>query len=213
VENPRYYRSAEQRLARTQRVASRRHGPRKGVAASNRWKRANSRVQRTHHQVADSRRNLLHETTTYLAKNYDLIVVEDLNVKGMLKNRSLAKHISDAAWSEFVRQLEYKTTWYGSVLVRVDRFYPSTKTCSSCGAVKVKLPMEMREYTCEVCDLVLDRDLNAAINRARCASDESAAGTSSVAGRGGKVRPERRKFAATAHPSEASTDALTMVDV
>ena len=102
VANPRNYQSRQARLARAQRVASRRCGPRKGVAPSNRWRRANQRVQNVHADITNARKNLIHETTTMLTKNYDRIVVEDLNVKGMLKNRTLAKHISDAAWGEFV---------------------------------------------------------------------------------------------------------------
>lgn len=164
--NPRNLVAAQGRLVRAQRVASRRHGPRPGVTPSKRWRTANARVQQIHGQVANQRRNLIHETTTMLAKNYDLFVVEDLNVKSTLKNHALAQHISDAGWGEFVRQLDYKTTWYGSALVRADRFYPSTKTCSRCGSVKAKLGLDEREYHCETCGLVMDRDLNAATNLA-----------------------------------------------
>ena len=218
VANPRHVQRAEQRLARAQRVASRRQGPKKGVAPSKRWTKANGRVQQIHARVADQRRNLIHETTTMLAKHYDLIVVEDLNVRGMLRNHALAKHISDAAWGEFVRQLDYKTAWYGSALVKVDPFYPSSKTCSACGTVKAKLPLALREYTCEVCDLAMDRDLNAAINLAKWAgardsSESTSAGTDSVAGCGGEVRPSRQRIDESAHPGEASTEAPTRVGV
>jgi putative transposase len=127
VANPRHFVKAEKKLAHAQRIASRRQGPKKGVAPSKRWKRTNARVQKIHSSVANARRNLIHETTTSLAKNYDVIVVEDLNVAGMLKNHSLAKHIADASWGEFTHQLEYKTKWYGSTLVKADRFYPSSK--------------------------------------------------------------------------------------
>ena len=190
----------------------RKQGPRRGVAPSSRWKRANARVQKVHASIAASRSNLIHATTTRLAKNFDRIVVEDLNISGMVKNHSLAKHISDAAWGEFVRQLEYKTQWYGSVLVKADRFYASSKTCSSCGHAKAKLALDERQYTCEVCDLTIDRDLNAAINLARWPSSRTegkptSAGTHSVAGRGGEVRPSQQQLAGQAHPDEASTEA------
>ncbi len=213
VVNPRNYQKSKMRLARAQRVASRRQGPRKGVAPSNRWQKANVRVQKIHHQIADSRRNLIHETTTHLAKHYDRIVIEDLNVKGMVKNHSLAKHVADASWGEFRRQLVYKTAWYGSELVLADRFYPSSKTCAGCGTVKAKLPLTLRTYACEHCGHVLDRDLNAATNLARWTSQSTAAGTHSVAGRGGAVRPSRQNIDESAHPVEASTEAPTLVGV
>jgi putative transposase len=133
VANPRHYVKSQKKLAHAQRIAARRRGPTKGVAASNRWKKANGRVQAIHTGVANARRNLIHETTSMLAKSYDVIVIviEDLNGAGMVKNPSLAKHISDAAWGEFARQLEYKTKWYGSALVKADRFYPLSKTLQS----------------------------------------------------------------------------------
>ena len=211
VANPRHYQRHHDKLARAQRVASRRRGPYPGKTPSNRWRRANNRVQSIHASITNARKNLIHETTTMLTKNYDRIVVEDLNVKGMLKNHSLATHISDAAWGEFVRQLEYKASWYGSTVVRADRFFASTKTCSSCGAVKAKLPLEVRTYHCETCGLTLDRDHNAAINLARWTSQATSAGTRSVAGRGGEVRPRRQKLVNRAHPDEASTETLTLV--
>ena len=148
-----------------------------------------------------------------LAKNYDLIVVEDLNVKGLLKNHTLAKHIADASWGAFVRQLDYKTKWYGSALVKADRFYPSSKTCSRCGAVKAKLGLNEREYHCAACGLVMYRDLNAATNLAGWPSKPTPAGTRSVAGRGGEVRPGRQNIDESAHPDEASTEAPTPVGV
>jgi putative transposase len=202
VANPHHTTFAEKRLAHVQRVASRRQGPKRGVAPSNRWKKANARVQKVHAGVANSRRNLIHETTSMLAKTYDLIVVEDLNVKGMVRNHSLAKHIFDASWGEFTRQLEYKTKWYGSTLIKANRFYPSSKTCSRCGTVKAKLSLDERTYHCEACGLSIDRDLNAAINLARL----GLAGAHSVTGRGGEVRPDCQNLGMTAHPDEASTD-------
>jgi putative transposase len=143
-----------------------------------------------------------------LAKNYDVIVVEDLNVAGMLKNHSLAKHVQDAAWGTFVRQLEYKTKWYGSKLVKVDRYFPSSKTCAQCGTVKAKLSLATRTYACEYCGRTIGRDPNAAINLAR----KGLAGTSSVTGRGGEVRPTLRNHGVQAHPNESSTKAPAHVD-
>jgi putative transposase len=130
----------------------------------------------------------------------------------MLKNHSLAKHISDAAWGEFVRQLEYKAPWYGSTVVKADRFFPSSKTCSSCGAVKAKLPLEIRTYHCEACGLTLDREINAAINLAGWTGNSTPAGTRSVAGRRGEIRPKRQRLVVRAHPDEASTETPTIVD-
>jgi putative transposase len=209
VANPRYVVKAEKKLAHAQRIAARRQGPSKGVAPSKRWVKANARVQKIHTAPRNTRKNLIHETTTMLAKHYDVIVVEDLNVAGMVKNHSLAKHISDASWGEFARQLEYKTKWYGSTLVKADRFYPFSKTCSQCGAVKAKLSLDERTYDCETCGLVLDRDVNAAINLARLGLP----GTDSGTGRGGEVRPTSRNISSSAHPDEASTDTRTLVRV
>ncbi len=207
VANPRHTVKAQQRLAHAQRIASRRQGPRKSAAPSNRWKKANARVQKIHTATRNARRNLIHETTTTLAKHYDVIVIEDLNVAGMVKNHSISKHISDAGWGEFARQLEYKTKWYGSTLVKADRYYPSSKTCASCGTVKAKLSLATRTYACDVCGHTVDRDLNAAINLARMGLP----GTNSGTGRGGKVSPELRSIATTAHPDEASTETHTLV--
>jgi putative transposase len=208
VDNPRHFVKTQKKLAHAQRIAARPQGPKKGVAPSKRWKKANGRVQNIHADVANARKNLIHETTTMLAKNYDVIVLEDLNVAGMVKNHSLAKHIEDAAWGEFARQLEYKTTWYGSMLVKVDRFYPSSKTCSHCGTVKATLSLDQRTYHCGACGLVLDRDHNAAINLAR----QGLPGTSSGTGRGGEVSPAQQNLVATAHPDEASTEPSSEVD-
>jgi putative transposase len=202
VDNPRHFVRAQKKLARAQRIAARRQGPGPGKVPSKRWRKANGRVQKVHAGVANARKNLIHETTSMLAKSYDVIVIENLNIKGMVKNPSLAKHIADAGWGEFGRQLEYKTAWYGSTLVRVDTFYPSSKTCSQCQTVKATLSLEMRMFHCEACGLVIDRDLNAAINLAR----KGLPGTSSGTGRGGEVSPAQQKLVATAYPDEASTE-------
>ena len=119
-------------------------------------------------------------------------MVEDLNVAGMLANRRLARHIADAGFAELRRQLAYKTTWNGGRLIVADRWYPSSKTCSGCGAVKTKLALSEREYACDTCGLVLDRDLNAARNLAALAAETPTAGSGPVAGRGADHKTRNR---------------------
>ncbi|OGM08176.1 hypothetical protein A2Z67_06190 [Candidatus Woesebacteria bacterium RBG_13_36_22] len=127
-------------------------------------RRANQRVAKVHYEVACLRKDILDNLTTYLCKNYKVICVEDLNVSGMLKNHCLALSISDLGFGEFRRQLEYKTILYGSTLIIADRWFPSSKTCSGCGHIKETLLLSEREFICENCGQVIDRDLNAAIN-------------------------------------------------
>ena len=117
-----------------------------------------------HARVADVRADAINKATTMIASNYSVVCVEDLNVAGMVKNRSLARSLSDAALGEFRRQLEYKTARSGAVLRVVDRWYPSSKTCSHCGVVKAKLSLSERTFNCDACGLSIDRDVNAAIN-------------------------------------------------
>lgn len=120
-----------------------------------------------HGRVAAVRKALLHSISSELAKGSAVVVIEDLNAAGMLRNRELARHISDAGFGELRRQLEYKSTWYGTELVVANRWFPSSKTCSGCGVVKADLTLSDRVYECGACGLVIDRDLNAAINLAR----------------------------------------------
>ena len=134
------------------------------VMGSARREKAKERVARLHARVADVRADAINKATTMIASNYSIVCVEDLHVAGMVKNRSLARSVSDAAFGEFRRQLEYKTTRSGATLHVVDRWYRSSKTCSGCGSVKAKLSLSERTYRCDSCGLVLDRDLNAAIN-------------------------------------------------
>ena len=186
--NPRPYVNSQARLAKAQKVVSRRQGPARGKAPSNRWRRAHQRVQAIHARAVNQRRAVQHHLTRHLAKTYDVIVVEDLNVTGMARNRTLAKHVHDAGWAELVRQLEYKAAWYGATIVKADRFYPSSKTCSARGAVKAKLSLAERTFGCDTCGTRADRDVNAAINLARLGDpswETRPAGTHSVAGRGG----------------------------
>jgi IS605 OrfB family transposase len=131
---------------------------------SNGWLEARRRLGRAHARVANIRRDALHHLTSGLAATYETVVVERLNVAGMLKNRRLARRRADAGFGELRRQLGYKTAWAGGTLVQADTFFPSSKTCSGCGHVRAKLPLSERTYRCERCGLVLDRDENAARN-------------------------------------------------
>ena len=158
IPNPHALAADEQRLRRAQKALSRKK------IGSKRRAKARERVARIHARVANRRNDTLHKLTTRLAQTYSDISIEDLNVAGMVKNHHLAKAISDASFFELRRMLEYKTAKTGAKLHFVDRWYPSSKTCSNCGSVKAKLSLSERTYTCGNCGLVIDRDLNAAIN-------------------------------------------------
>jgi len=172
VANPGHYDRARGRLRRASRVVSRRQGPdrRTGRKPSRRWEKANTARNKMHYRVANLREDALHKLTASVAAEYGTVVVEDLNVAGMPRNRRLARRIADAGFGEVRRQLTYKTGWYGSRLVVADRWFPSSKICSGCGAVKAKLPLHVRAYRCDTCGLRLDRDDNAARNLAALAA-------------------------------------------
>jgi len=136
---------------------------RKVLGSSNRYK-ANLKVAKMHYRVACLRKDVLDKLTTFLCENYQVIVIEDLNVAGMLKNHCLALAIADCGFGEFRRQLEYKALLHGNTLIVADRWFPSSKTCSGCGHVKESLALSEREYVCEKCGMVIGRDLNAAVN-------------------------------------------------
>jgi putative transposase len=136
---------------------------RKVKGSSNRSK-AIRRVSKVHYEVACLRKDVLDKLTTYLCKNYQTICIEDLNVSGMLKNRCLALSIADMGFGEFRRQLDYKSKLYGNTIIVADRWFASSKTCSVCGNVKKELLLSERIYVCEKCGMVIDRDINAAIN-------------------------------------------------
>jgi IS605 OrfB family transposase len=215
VPNPRHFDAARRKLARTSRTVSRRLGPdrRTGRQPSNRWKRANAARNKVHHQVAAQRRDGLHKLTTRLAKQYGTIVIEDLNVAGMKRNKKLARLISDAGFGEFRRQLTYKTEWYGGRLVIADRWFPSSKTCSGCKTVKPKLSLAERVFTCEACGLVIDRDLNAALNLRDLVAHVAGSGPETLNGRradretrprlAGGENPLRRTETSTPHRAPA----------
>lgn len=158
IASPKTFRKYEKRLAKAQRCLSK-----KQKGSANRRK-AKLRVARIHAKIADSRKDFSHKLSTRLVNENQVIAIETLAVSNMQKNHTLAKSISDASWSEFVRQLEYKSKWYGRKLVGIDRWYPSSKRCSDCGHTLKSLPLNVREWTCPECGSVHDRDINAARN-------------------------------------------------
>ena len=168
VANPRHMSGALRKLRRLSRVASRRRGPdrRTRQEPSNRWRRASAALGRAQGRVADQRKDGLHKLTTRLASEFGTVVIEDLHVAGMTRNRRLARHVADASFGEFRRQLQYKAARHGGRVIVADRWFASSKTCAGCGAVKAKLPLSERTYACDRCGLVTDRDLNAALNLA-----------------------------------------------
>ena len=177
VENPGFYVKAEKRLARAQRRLSR-----KKKGSKNRAK-ARRKVARLHAKIADKRRAFQHKLSTRIIRENQVICVESLSVKNLLKNHCLAKHISDVGWGEFIRQLEYKSAWYGRTFAKIDRWYPSSKTCSSCQHVLEILSLDDRFWTCPSCGTIHDRDINASKN--------ILAEGLSVHACGGRVRPVR----------------------
>lgn len=155
---PNVFRKNEKKLAKLQRRLAK-----KQKGSKNRAK-AKLKVARIHAKIADTRRDFTHKLSTRLIRENQTIATETLAVKNMVKNGNLAKSISDAGWSDFVRQLEYKAKWYGRTLVGIDKWYPSSKRCHVCGFVVSKMPLSVREWTCPECGVVHDRDLNAARN-------------------------------------------------
>jgi len=158
IENPHPLLRCEKRLKRLQRRLSR-----KVEGGANR-KKIRFKVANLHARISDARRDALQKFTTKIARENQAIFVEGLNVVGMVKNHNLAKHIVDAAFGEIFRELEYKAEWYGRTYFRLDKFFPSSKLCSSCGHLLDELPLSVREWDCPACGVHHDRDINAAIN-------------------------------------------------
>ena len=158
IEGAKSYRKNKSKLARLQWIN------RNKIIGSNNWKKAQLKIARLHKKIASIRKDTIHKLTSLLTKNHGTIVIEDLNVSGMMKNHKLAGAIADMGFYEVRRQLEYKCELYGSKLVVVDRWFPSSKTCSNCGHKKEILKLNERVFSCENCNFKIDRDLNAAIN-------------------------------------------------
>ncbi|MEV8034577.1 RNA-guided endonuclease TnpB family protein [Streptomyces sp. NPDC086182] len=176
ITNPRHERRDRTRLAKAQRELSR-----KEKGSANRAK-ARRKVAKVHARIADRRRDFLHKLTTRLVRENQTVVIEDLSVRNLVKNHTLARAISDAAWRDLRMMLEYKCAWYGRELVVIDRWFPSGKLCGNCGTIRAKLPLNVRQWTCE-CGTVHDRDANAAKNVLAAGLAVSACGDG--------VRPQR----------------------
>lgn len=158
IPNPKYLRQSEQKLIKAQRKLSKR------VKGSNNRFKQQKVVFKLHEKIRNQRLDFLHKLSTKLINENQVICLEDLQVKNMVKNHCLAKSISDVSWSKFVEFLKYKSEWYGRKLVQVDKFFPSSKMCSNCGNIKSDLKLEDRVYHCPHCGLKIDRDYNASLN-------------------------------------------------
>jgi putative transposase len=158
IANPKHFKRLRSKLSLVQKALSR-----KQKGSSNQHK-ARQKVALVHRQIADSRKDFLHKLTTQLVRENQTIVVEDLAIKNMVKNHKLAQSISDASWGELVRQLAYKCQWYDRELVKIDRWFPSSKRCGNCGHIVDKMPLDVREWDCPKCGTNHDRDINASKN-------------------------------------------------
>ena len=190
VANPKGFKVKRAKLRKVQKALSR-----KQKGSNNRYK-ARLKVAKVHAEISDARQDFLHKLTTRLVRENQTIAVEDLAVKNMVKNRKLSLAISDASWGELVRQLEYKCDWYGRTLIKIDRWFPSSKRCGNCGHIVDKLPLNIREWNCPNCGTCHDRDINAAKNIL-------AAGLA-VKVCGANVRPDRHKSDGSCYEAERS---------
>jgi putative transposase len=198
-ENPRTLAGAGRKLQRLQRAVSR-----KKKGSKNRRK-AIRKLARAHVRVANIRENMLHQISAAISKRFGIVGMEDLNTEGMGRNHCLAKALKDAALGELGRQVDYKTAWNGGRVVWADRFYPSSKRCSRCKVVKEHLELSERIYRCTSCGLVIDRDLNAALNL----KDVAASRTETKNACGGDIRPrEGRQTPRKQEPNAISGDVL-----
>ncbi|GAB6073241.1 IS200/IS605 family element RNA-guided endonuclease TnpB [Venenivibrio stagnispumantis] len=158
IENPKYLQKSEKKLIKLQRQLSRKQ---KG---SKNWEKARQKVAKQHQKIVNQRKDFLHKVSIAITKQYDTIVVESLNIKGMIQNNKLSKQIADVSWSTFINMLEYKAKWYGRHIEKPDRFYASSKTCSVCGYKNDQLTLSIRKWQCPICKTIHDRDENASKN-------------------------------------------------
>ncbi|WP_209460024.1 IS200/IS605 family element RNA-guided endonuclease TnpB [Youngiibacter multivorans] len=167
-DNNHFTRQMEERLRREQRKLARRAlaSEKRGIPLSEarNYQKQRRKVARLYEKVANQRKEYLNKLSTEIVKNHDIICIEDLNVKGMMRNRKLVKSISDVSWTSLVSKLQYKADWYGKEVIRISRWFPSSQICSECGHKDGKKPLHVREWTCPVCQSHHDRDVNAARN-------------------------------------------------
>lgn len=168
IDNNKFTSKMEKKLKREQRKLSRRAllAKQKGInlfEAKN-YQKQKRKVARLHEKVMNQRTDFLNKLSTEIIKNHDIICIEDLNTKGMLRNHKLAKSISDVSWSNFVTKLQYKADWYGREIIKIDKWFPSSQICSECGYKDGKKSLKIREWTCPICHVHHDRDINASIN-------------------------------------------------
>ena len=168
IDNNKFTSKMEKKLKREQRKLSRRAllAKNKGIPLSEakNYQKQKRKVARLHEKVMNQRTDFLNKLSTEIIKNHDIICIEDLNVKGMLRNHKLARSISDVSWSSFVAKLQYKADWYGREIIKVDQWFPSSQICSECGHKDGKKSLDIREWTCPICHTHHDRDINASIN-------------------------------------------------
>ena len=168
IDNNKFTSKIEKKLKREQRKLSRRAllAKKKGInlfEAKN-YQKQKRKVARLHEKVMNQRNDFLNKLSTEIIKNHDIICIEDLNTKGMLRNHKLSKSISDVSWSSFVTKLEYKAEWYGREIIKIDKWFPSSQICSKCGYKDGKKPLNIRDWTCPICHTHHDRDINASKN-------------------------------------------------
>ena len=168
IDNHKFTSKMEKKLKREQRKLSKRAllAKNKGIPLSEakNYQKQKRKVARLHEKVMNQRTDFLNKLSTEIIKNHDIICIEDLNVKGMLRNHKLARSISDVSWSSFVARLQYKAEWYGREIIKVDTWFPSSQICSECGHKDGKKSLDIREWTCPICHTHHDRDINASIN-------------------------------------------------
>jgi len=193
ITNPKHFARSRRRLKTAQKLLARKE---KG---SQNCEKARRKVARIHAKIADQRLDGLHKLSTRLIRENQTVCVETLAIRQLVRNHRMAYAIAEASWSELVRQLEYKAAWYGRTLVKIDKWYPSTKRCSACGHILDSLPLSVRQWTCPACRALHDRDVNAAKNVRAAGLGVNACGEA--------IRPGRA-MSASAHPAEAGIPRL-----